>query len=203
MTDVYHSHRPHPWHGLSAGAEAPEKVTVFVESTPFDLVKYEIDKDSGYLHIDRPHRSSALLPCLYGFIPRTYCAEEVAALSTADEGDHDPLDICVLSERTINQSRITLDAHVLGGLRMIDHGEADDKIIAVLDGDLVWGRARRVEDLPDVLVERLRHYFFTYKYVPGEDSPVTECDVYDRDHACRVVQAAIADYRNHFPEAQS
>ncbi len=200
MTDTYSSHRPHPWHGLSPGKTAPSMVNVFVESTPFDMVKYEIDKETGYLHVDRPHRSTSAVPCLYGFIPRTYCAENVADLSIADEADHDPLDICVLSERTISQSRVTLEARVLGGLRMIDHGEADDKIIAVLDGDLVWGETENVEDLPQVLVERLRHYFLTYKLVPGEESPVTSCDLYGRDHAMKVVIASMADYGKYFPE---
>lgn len=201
MTDHYASHRPHPWHGLTYGADAPARVNVFIESTPFDMVKYEIDKDTGYLRVDRPHRSTSLVPCLYGFVPRTYCAERVAELSAAGEGDHDPLDICVVSERTITQSRVTLEARVLGGLQMIDHGEADDKIIAVLDGDLVWGSIREVDDLPEVLVERLRHYFMTYKLVPGEASPVTHCELYGRNHAVKVVQAAIEDYRDHFPEA--
>src|SRR5262245_31818092 len=91
--------RPHPWHGLSAGAEPPSRLTAFIELTPYDLVKYEIDKDSGYLRLDRPQRTSAQPPSLYGFVPRTYSGKRVAKLmSGAEVGDGDPLAICVLCE---------------------------------------------------------------------------------------------------------
>ncbi|MCB0288552.1 MAG: inorganic diphosphatase, partial [Calditrichaeota bacterium] len=101
--------RPHPWHGLEAGPNAPEVVHAYIEITPFDVVKYEIDKSTGYLRVDRPQRSSSQPPALYGFIPRTFCDQRVAALmhgTTA--GDGDPLDICVLSERPINRSEVIL-----------------------------------------------------------------------------------------------
>ena len=85
--------RPHPWHGLAAGREPPLYVNAYVEITPFDLIKYEVDKESGYLRVDRPQRSSSQAPALYGFIPRTYCGAGVAALCPgAREGDGDPLD---------------------------------------------------------------------------------------------------------------
>ena len=77
--------RPHPWHGLSIGAGAPRVVTAYIEITPFDLVKYEVDKESGYLRIDRPQRTSSSPPALYGFVPRTYCAENVARLAPASK----------------------------------------------------------------------------------------------------------------------
>ena len=148
--------RPHPWHGLEAGPNAPEVVHAYIEITPFDVVKYEIDKSTGYLRVDRPQRSSSQPPALYGFIPRTFCDQRVAALmhgTTA--GDGDPLDICVLSERPINRSEVILNARVVGGLAANDGGEADDKIIAVLQNDNVWGEARDIGDLPGALVERL------------------------------------------------
>jgi inorganic pyrophosphatase len=151
--------RPHPWHGLEIGPNPPRIVTAYIEITPFDLVKYEVEKTTGYLKVDRPQRSSSQPPTLYGFIPRTYCGKRVGDLSpSASRGDGDPLDICVISERPISKSEILLSARVVGGLLMIDNGEADDKIIAVLANDIFWEKANDVSDLPPVLVERLRHY---------------------------------------------
>ena len=111
--------RPHPWHGLDTGPNPPEVVHAFIEITPFDLMKYEVDKSTGYLRVDRPQQSSSLPPSLYGFIPRTYCAARVKALSAnAAKGDGDPLDICVLSERPISRNEVILNARVVGGLLM-------------------------------------------------------------------------------------
>lgn len=187
--------RPHPWHGLDAGKDPPRIVHAFIEITPFDYVKYEIDKTTGYLRVDRPQRSSSQPPALYGFVPRTYCDQRVAALSSSSvRGDGDPLDICVLSERPINRSEVILNARVVGGLDVNDGGEADDKIIAVLENDNVWGHANDISDLPPILIERLRHYFSTYKMVPGEESKLHVERVYGIDHAMLVVEAALKDY---------
>ena len=151
MADLTFSQwRPHPWHGLSAGADAPRVVNAYIEITPFDLIKYEVDKASGYLRVDRPQRTSSQPPALYGFIPRTYCGPRVAALTPVTKrGDGDPLDICVLSERPIAKSEILLSARVIGGLQLVDRDEADDKIIAVLQGDYVWGDAQDLERRAD------------------------------------------------------
>jgi inorganic pyrophosphatase len=194
--------RPHPWHGLEIGPKPPEILNAYIEITPFDLMKYEVDKVSGYLRVDRPQRSSAQHPSLYGFIPRTYCGERVRALApSAKRGDGDPLDICVLSERAITRNEIIVRARVVGGLQMIDGGEADDKIISVLENDYVWGRARTIGDIPSVLIERLQHYFLTYKLVPGRPSRASIKKVYGRAHALKVVRAAIADYTDGFTPA--
>jgi inorganic pyrophosphatase len=191
--------RPHPWHGLEAGPDPPEVLNAYIEITPFDLMKYEVDKVSGYLRVDRPQRSSAQHPTLYGFVPRTYCDERVRSLApTAKRGDGDPLDICVLSERAIARNEIIVRSRVIGGLQMIDAGEADDKLISVLDNDYVWGRARDVSDVPSVLVERLQHYFLTYKLVPGRRMQACIARVYGRAHALKVVRAAMADYDDNF-----
>ncbi len=191
--------RPHPWHGLETGPDAPRIVNAYIEITPFDLVKYEVDKATGYLRVDRPQRTSSQPPALYGFIPRTYCAARVAALAPKSlRGDGDPLDICVISERPITHSEIILRARVVGGLQMIDHGEADDKIVAVLANDYVWGKAERLEDLPHVFVERLEHYFSTYKLIPGEESKTRIARVYDAGHARDVILASIEDYKTAF-----
>ena len=193
--------RPHPWHGLGAGPEPPSRVQVYVELTPFDLVKWEVDKETGYLRVDRLQRTSSQPPTLYGFIPRTYCGEQVHALCPkATRGDGDPLDICVVSERPINRAEVVLTARVVGGLQMIDGGEADDKIIAVLENDFVWGRVEDLSELPEVLVERLHHYFTTYKLSPDSDAAVVIERTYGREHAERVVEAAIQDYAKEFGE---
>jgi inorganic pyrophosphatase len=191
--------RPHPWHGLEVGPDPPEILNAFIEITPFDLMKYEVDKISGYLRVDRPQRSSAQHPTLYGFVPRTYCGERVRRLApAARRGDGDPLDICVLSERVIARNEIIVRARVIGGLQMIDHGEADDKLVAVLENDYVWGAARTISEVPAVLVERLEHYFITYKLVPGRRAQARVARVYGRAHALRVVTAAMADYDDDF-----
>jgi inorganic pyrophosphatase len=190
---------PHPWHGLEAGKEPPELLNVFIEITPFDLVKYEVDKVSGYLHVDRPQRSSSQPPALYGFVPRTYCGKRVQKLSpTSNQGDGDPLDMCVLSEREVTRGVVIVHARVVGGLQMVDNGEADDKIIGVLEKDLIWGEARDIADLPPVLVERLEHYFLTYKLVPGQAAQARIENVYGREHALAVVRAALEDYEDEF-----
>ena len=191
--------RPHPWHGLEIGPQPPSVLYAFIEITPFDLIKYEVDKQSGYLRIDRPQRGSSQPPALYGFVPRTYCAARVQRLSPkARRGDGDPLDICVLSERAIARGEILVRARVVGGLQMVDAGDADDKIIAVLDNDYIYGTARDVRDLPKVLVERLQHYFETYKLLPDRPAPARIERVYGRAHAEKVVQAAVRDYAEAF-----
>jgi inorganic pyrophosphatase len=191
--------RPHPWHGLDVGPNPPDVLNAYIEITPFDLMKYEVDKVSGYLRVDRPQRSSAQHPTLYGFVPRTYCAGRVSKLApAAKRGDGDPLDICVLSERAIARNEIIVRARAIGGLQMIDGGEADDKIISVLENDHVWGKARDIDDVPSVLVERLQHYFLTYKFVPGKRAQARITKVYGRTHALKVVRAAMADYDDNF-----
>ncbi len=196
--------RPHPWHGLSPGREPPTHVQAYIEITPFDVVKYEIDKETGYLRVDRPQHTSSLPPTLYGFIPRTYCGTRVAELcADAAEGDGDPLDICVFSEQPINHAEILVNARVIGGIQTIDQGMADDKIIAVLENDNIWGRVVRLDEIPPILIERLMHYFATYKSPPGGEQTVDVRGTYDRAHAEQVICAALADYRATYGQAIS
>ena len=192
--------RPHPWHDLSAGADPPGRVGVSVEITPFDSIKYEIDEESGYLRADGPQRTSALPPAADGFIARSYCGPKVAAPSKGSErGDGDPMDICVFSERPIDRVEVLLDARVVGGRSLVDDGAADDEVIAILEGDAVWGRA---DDIPGLLIERLRHDFATYKLTPGGPDRVEVGEVYGRSKAERVVAAALDDDRARFgPES--
>jgi inorganic pyrophosphatase len=194
--------RPHPWHGLEVGDDAPRIVNAYIEITPFDMIKYEIDKVSGYLRVDRPQRSSSHPPALYGFIPKTYCGARIAKLAPGSErGDGDPLDICVISERPIERSEVILRARVIGGIKLLDRGEADDKIIGVLEGDYVWDHVKDISQLAPVLVERLEHYFGTYKMVPGEPNKMVISGKYGFDHAKAVIEAASQDYQEKFGDA--
>ncbi len=197
---AFSRYRPHPWHGLTPGDGVPSLVNAYIEITPFDLVKYEIDKESGYLRVDRPHRTSSLPPSLYGFVPGTYAGERVAALMAgADRGDGDPIDICVLSERPIARSEVVLSARLVGGLPMLDHGEADDKLIGILERDNVWGDVRELDELPRTMIDRLRHYFSTYKLLPGEPAQRVQVGApYGTEHAFAVLDASIRDYRSTF-----
>lgn len=195
----FYTWRPHPWHGLEVGKNPPEHVQAYIEITPYDLVKYEVDKETGYLRVDRPQRTSSQPPALYGFIPRTFCGKRVGALSNhTQKGDRDPLDICVISERPIAKSEVILNTRVVGGLPMVDHGEADDKIIAVLETDNMWAQVTDISELPKVLVDRLYHYFSTYKLIPGEEVNVTIDEPYGREHAMKVVMASIKDYQEEY-----
>lgn len=195
----------HPWHGVSAGANAPDEVVSYIEIVPTDAVKYELDKQSGLLRVDRPQRYSSLCPTLYGFVPRTYCAETIAERCmertgrTGIRGDGDPLDICVLSEKTFTHGNFLLRAVPIGGFRMVDGDEADDKIIAVLAEDLVYGGVKKLADAPQGLIDRLRHYFLSYKQLPGEGARKVEIpEIYDHAEALEVIRRSVADYRTHF-----
>ena len=197
----FHPFRAHPWHGLEVGPQPPRQVNAYVEITPFDLVKYELDKETGFMIVDRPQLTSSLPPALYGFVPRTYCGDEVGALMKgAKGGDGDPLDICILSERPISRGDIMLKVNVVGGIPMLDDGEADDKIIAVLAKDGMWNDVDEIDDLPPALIQRLRHYFASYKTMPGEDATVVVGPAYGRAHAERVIEAAMRDYTKEFGE---
>ncbi len=197
---TYRQWRPHPWHGLELGDLESGIVNAYIEITPFDLVKYEVDKETGYLRVDRPSRTSSLPPTLYGFVPRTYCGESVKALMTgAAAGDADPLDICVISDRLVNRAEVIIPARVVGGIPMLDGGEADDKIIGVHASDEIWSSIIDIDDLPAPYVARLRHYFASYKTLPEELSTVDVGQPYGREHALRVLRAAVSDYQAEFP----
>ncbi|GJM36091.1 MAG: inorganic pyrophosphatase [Saprospiraceae bacterium] len=195
-------YKSHPWHGLPIGDEAPDMVASFIEVIPSDTVKYEIDKRSGYLKIDRPQKFSNIVPALYGFIPQTYCSQQVAAYcmeKTGREniiGDDDPLDICVLTEREVTHGNIIVNAIPIGGFRMIDGGEADDKIIAVLNKDEVYSQWTDITELPDNILNRLKHYFLTYKQLPGEPPKCEITHVYGREEALEVIRRSQIDYDN-------
>lgn len=198
-------YKAHPWHGIDVGNRIPEVVTCFIEIVPTDTVKYEVDKETGYLSIDRPQKYSNIIPALYGFIPQTYSADRVAeitnkALNRTDiKGDNDPVDICVLTEKDITHGDIIVKARPIGGFRLLDNDMADDKLIAVLEGDAIYGSFRNITDVPAMVIDRLKHYFTTYKDLPGDKSP--RCiltDIYGVTTAYEVIQRAIEDYDNEF-----
>ena len=190
----------HPWHGIEVGSKSPEIINAYIEITPSDAIKYEIDKESGHIMVDRPQKLSNHMPCLYGFVPKTYCDTRVAEFSRQKTGrnditgDEDPLDICVLSERSFNQGNILCEAKVIGGFRRLDGGEADDKIIAVLKGDQAYGDINHISEMPKMVIDRVRHFFLTYKDLDGGAKNVEITHVYGREEAYEVVNLSRADY---------
>jgi inorganic pyrophosphatase len=196
--------KSHPWHGISIGENAPEIVTAFIEIVPTDTVKYEIDKETGYLKIDRPQKFSNVVPTLYGFIPQTYCGDKIAEFAAmksgkvVEKGDGDPLDICVLSEKTITHGDIIMQAVIIGGFRLIDKGEADDKIIAVMKADEVFEGWKDITDCTEAVIDRLKHYFLTYKNLPGEKPTCEITHIYGREEAYEVIARSREDYKNKF-----
>ena len=202
--------RSHPWHGITIGKDAPQVVNTYIETVPTDTVKYEIDKKSGFLKVDRPQKYSSICPTLYGFIPQTYCAKHVAELCRQRTGrdyvvgDDDPLDICVLTEKVISHGDIIVRAIPIGGFRMIDQGQADDKIIAVMHADGLYSQWHDVSDCPSAFIERLKHYFLTYKDLPGSEERICEItDIYSREEALEVIRRARQDYVEKFAHLES
>lgn len=197
-------YKSHPWHGVNIGKNAPETFSCFIEMVSTDTVKYEVDKDSGYLKLDRPQKYSNTVPALYGFIPQTFSGDGVAEISNRKlerddiKGDGDPIDVCVLTEKTITHGDIIVNANPIGGFRMIDSDQADDKIIAVLSCDAVYGEIKEISELPPLVVERLRHYFLTYKDIPGEKRNCEITHIYDAAEAKDIIDTSMADYDNKF-----
>ncbi len=197
-----YKYKAHPWHGISYGEKAPDEVTVFIEIVPRDTVKYEIEKESGFLQIDRPQQYSNVYPANYGFIPQTYCGEGIANLAREKsnkqitKGDGDPLDILVISEHHIPRGDILLKARPIGGFCLIDNGEADDKIIATLTGDTVFQQYQEILQLPKGILQRIEHYFLTYKNLPNEPQKCEIAYSYGRDQAHEVIKTSIQDYED-------
>lgn len=202
--------KSHPWHGVPIGKEFPAIVTTYIEIVPTDTVKYEIEKQSGFLKVDRPQKYSNICPTPYGFIPQTLCSQNVADYCMKETGrknivgDNDPLDICVITEKVLNHSNILLQAIPIGGLRMIDNNEADDKIIAIMKDDAIFSRWKDISDCSDSFVERLKHYFLTYKDAPGSEGKRCEIErVYGKEEAYKVIEASNKDYLNKYSDLSS
>ena len=201
--------RAHPWHGIHIGDNCPNEIHCYIEIVPTDTVKFELDKLSGLLKVDRPQKYSNNCPCLYGLIPQTFAAKRVGKFCCEKSGrqgvlgDDDPLDVCILTEKPILRGDIMVTAIPIGGIRAIDGNEADDKIIAVLKDDLVYKNIRSIKDCPENLIDRLIHYFLTYKESPkdlrGQERRLEIDGIYDRDEAQEVIRLAQLDYDDQFP----
>lgn len=197
----------HPWHGINIGEKQPDLINAFIEIIPSDAIKYEVDKESGYIMIDRPQKFSNHMPCMYGFVPQTYCDKEVASFCAEKTGrndivgDGDPLDICVLTERVVGRGNILAEAIPVGGFRMIDGGEADDKIIAVLKGDQAYGNFKDISDIPEMVLNRVKHFFLTYKDLEGTSKEVEITHVYGADEAKEVIKRSYNDYKANYGDA--
>lgn len=170
----------HPWHDVSVGDNAPEIVTGIIEIPKNSRAKYELDKDSGLLKLDRVLYSSINYPSNYGFIPQTYC------------DDHDPLDILVLSQIEIVPMCL-VEARPIGVMRMLDEGEMDDKIIAVAINDMSVGHIQDVSELPEHSFKELRSFFEDYKKL--EHKEVIVEDFQGKEVAQQVIKQSILDYQ--------
>lgn len=174
----------HPWHGVTTGEQSPRTVTAVIEIPQGSRAKYEIDKESGLLRLDRVIYSSFYYPCNYGFIPRTY------------GDDKDPLDILVITSMPV-QALCLMDAKVIGVMRMIDSGDADDKIIAVAAHDPSVNYYNNIEELPKHFFDELRHFFEEYKRL--ENKAVIVNEFQDKATALKIIQDAIDFYKESFP----
>lgn len=206
-SDYFKLVRAHPWHGLNIGDNAPREIAAYIEIVPSDTVKYELDKASGYLKVDSPQELSDVYPTLYGLIPQTYCGEQIAKHCmkrtgrTGIVGDGDPLDICVLAEKSFTHGDFVVRARPIGGLRMIDAGEADDKIIAVLEGDAIYEHIDEITQCPQDFVTLLEDYFLSYRRPPGQSQRSVEItDVYGRLEAFEVIERSREDYADKYSE---
>ena len=203
-------YRAHPWHGPSLGEKAPQVVNCYVEIAPPSTLKFEIDKETGILKVDRPHKYSSLCPTLYGFLPRTYAGKRVAEytgqkIGNIDiEGDGDALDVCILLDNILSHGDLLLRGRPIGGFRVIDTNEADDKIIAVLEGDAVFGNMKDISECPEKVLEQLRHYFLTYKEIPiqGKKPKLQITHTYGREEAYEVIERSYLDYLDYIASIQ-
>ena len=173
----------HPWHGVPFGDNAPRVVNAVIEIPQGSRAKYEIDKDSGLLRLDRVIYSSFYYPCNYGFIPQTYGY------------DKDPLDILVITSLPV-QALCIMEAKVVGVMQMIDNGDGDDKIIAVAANDPGVNHYNNMEELPPHFFSELRHFFEEYKRLENKKVIVEEFG--DKSTALKVIQEAVDSYKEHF-----
>lgn len=177
------THILHPWHGVNYGDQAPRFVNAIIEIPQGSHAKYEIDKASGLLKLDRVIYSSFFYPTNYGFIPQTY------------GDDKDPLDILVLSSLSI-QPMCLVSAKVIGVMQMVDQGDADDKVIAVAAHDPSINYINNIEELPKHFFGELRHFFEEYKRLENKTVVVEEFQ--DKTVALKIVQNAIDLYKSTF-----
>ncbi|PWL33036.1 MAG: inorganic pyrophosphatase [Fluviicola sp. XM-24bin1] len=170
----------HPWHQVSHGTRAPDIVNGIIEIPKNTRAKYELDKDSGMLKMDRVLYSAMHYPANYGFIPQTYC------------DDKDPLDIVVLSQASIVPMCI-VEARVIGVMQMLDNGEKDDKIIAVAENDMSVNHIRDIDELPKHFFRELKNFFEDYKKLENKTVEVEEFQ--NAEKAREIVKQSMVDYK--------
>jgi inorganic pyrophosphatase len=173
----------HPWHGAHYGAGVPAKVNALIEIPQGSRSKYEVDKETGLLRLDRVIYSSFQYPINYGFIPQTLGQ------------DGDPLDILVLCSQSI-QSLCLVEATVIGNMQMIDSGQVDDKIIAVAAKDPSVNHITKMDELPHHFLQELRNFFEQYKVL--ENKKVIIDNFQDQLIAHRIINEAVAFYKETF-----
>jgi inorganic pyrophosphatase len=172
-----------PWHDVAYGKNAPDVVNGIIEIPKGSRAKYELDKESGMIMLDRVLYSSVYYPANYGFIPKTYC------------DDNDPLDILVICQIDLIPMCL-VEAKVIGVMRMIDGGEADDKIIAVAAGDPSVNHINDISELPQHFISEMRNFFEDYKKLENKTVIVEEFQ--DNVVAKEIVKKSIQDYNEKF-----
>lgn len=173
----------HPWHETSIGKQPPNFVNGIIEIPRGSRAKYEVDKESGLIKLDRVIYASMYYPLNYGFIPQTMGE------------DHDPLDIVVLTQVSVVPLCL-IPCKVIGVMQMVDRGEADDKIIAVAEEDPSVSHLNDVKDLPDYLRAELKHFFENYKTL--ENKKVVVDEFLPHEKAVKIIETSIAYYKSHF-----
>lgn len=169
-----------PWHDIDLGDEVPDVVRCVVEVPKDSKVKYELEKDTGMIKVDRVLFSSVHYPANYGFIPRTYCE------------DDDPLDILILGQLSVVPLAI-LKARPIGMIRMRDQGQADDKIIAVHANDPEYSHLRSIHDLPPHRLAELKLFFEDYKKLENKEVVVEQ--FLDAKDAKKAINEALEKYK--------
>jgi len=172
-----------PWHHVPVHPNAPNVLNSIIEIAKGSRAKYELDKETGMLKLDRVLYSAMYYPSNYGFIPRTYC------------DDHDPLDILVLSQINI-EPLCLVEATPIGVMRMLDQGEADDKIIAVATHDIAVSHIKDIDKLSDYLISEIKNFFEDYKKLENKTVEVEEFQ--DRSVALEIINKAFKDYDRKF-----
>ncbi len=176
------------WHDVSFGENAPEFVTGIIEIPKNSRAKYELDKETGMILLDRVIASPMFYPANYGFIPRTYC------------DDKDPLDILVLSDIEIVPMCL-VEAKIIGVMQMIDGGEMDDKIIAVAKGDKNWNHINDLTDLNPHVLDEIRVFFEDYKKLEKKSTEVK--GFLNKAEAIRIFEQSVVDYKEKFATVNS